>query len=302
MFTSKIANTFRKLAPDNPAPPRRPEPPKVVRTSYTSKAVDIPQTFLTELPDDAQPITVAHIDFSRTPLPEYAGSYAVVLENVLSASECAMLLKLAEDSVIGGDGSSDRAALWKPAMVNAGPGREVLITEYRNSDRIIWDDVTLTQRLWARCLQAEGIEAALGTIEGDSAVQEKWAARFGHKWRFTKLNERMRFLKYGPGQYFREHTDGAYQDPVTHERSFYTLHLYLNDSAQTCATDKSLVGGATTFYSDDMSRRLDVDPKAGRVLIFQHKGLLHSGDEVLSGIKYTMRTDLMYADVSKSED
>lgn len=43
-----------------------------------------------------------------------------------------------------------------------------------------------------------------------------------------------------------------------------------------------------------MSRHIDVDPKAGRVLIFQHKGLLHSGAEVLAGIKYTMRTDLMF--------
>ena len=53
-------------------------------------------------------------------------------------------------------------------------------------------------------------------------------------------------------------------------------------------------GGATTFHSNDMARRLDVDPKAGRVLIFQHRGLLHSGDEVLEGIKYTMRTDLLF--------
>jgi hypothetical protein len=43
-----------------------------------------------------------------------------------------------------------------------------------------------------------------------------------------------------------------------------------------------------------MSRRLDVDPRAGRVLIFQHRGLLHSGDEVLEGVKYTMRTDLLF--------
>ncbi len=55
-----------------------------------------------------------------------------------------------------------------------------------------------------------------------------------------------------------------------------------------------LKGGATTFHSSDMTRRLDVDPKMGRVLLFQHKGLLHSGDYVTGGIKYTMRTDIMY--------
>lgn len=55
-----------------------------------------------------------------------------------------------------------------------------------------------------------------------------------------------------------------------------------------------LRGGATTFHSYNERRRLDVDPKAGRVLIFQHRNLFHSGDDVTAGIKYTMRSDLMY--------
>ena len=89
------------------------------------------------------------------------------------------------------------------------------------------------------------------------------------------------------------------------QRSFYTIHLYLNDSAQvlgvpenkdnTDADDKpALRGGATTFHSTTSTSRLDVDPKAGRVLIFQHRSLMHSGDDVTAGIKYTMRSDLMY--------
>ena len=59
------------------------------------------------------------------------------------------------------------------------------------------------------------------------------------------------------------------------------------------------MGGATRFHSlswDD-EKYLDVDPKVGRVLIFQHRGLLHSGDEVAKGIKMTLRTDLMYEKV-----
>lgn len=43
-----------------------------------------------------------------------------------------------------------------------------------------------------------------------------------------------------------------------------------------------------------MRHRLDVDPKAGRVLVFQHRRLLHSGDTVAAGTKYTMRSDLLY--------
>ena len=47
-----------------------------------------------------------------------------------------------------------------------------------------------------------------------------------------------------------------------------------------------------------MKRSIDVVPKAGRVLIFQHKTLLHSGADVSRGIKITLRTDMMYKKVS----
>jgi hypothetical protein len=69
--------------------------------------------------------------------------------------------------------------------------------------------------------------------------------------------------------------------------------LYLNDDVNGPQTLHG--GGATTFHSPpDIDRRMDINPKAGRVLIFQHKGLLHSGDTVIMGIKYTMRTDLLF--------
>ena len=89
------------------------------------------------------------------------------------------------------------------------------------------------------------------------------------------------------------HMDGSFVTPDTSEYSFYTLHLYLNDPSNESPEGK-LEGGATTFHSNDMERSFDVDPKVGRVLIFQHRHLLHSGADVTGGIKLTMRTDLMY--------
>jgi hypothetical protein len=81
----------------------------------------------------------------------------------------------------------------------------------------------------------------------------------------------------------------------------------MNDSAQAIGIPESsenskqpdeqteiLRGGATTFHSANKKRRLDVDPKIGRVLIFQHRRLIHSGDEVTAGLKYTMRSDVMF--------
>ena len=51
----------------------------------------------------------------------------------------------------------------------------------------------------------------------------------------------------------------------------------------------------------DEEKYLDVEPKVGRVLIFQHRNLLHSGDDVIRGTKYTLRTDLMYEKVAVEE-
>jgi len=79
--------------------------------------------------------------------------------------------------------------------------------------------------------------------------------------------------------------DGCYSNPDETERSYYTLHLYLNEGVK---------GGATSFHSWNMKRQLDVEPKIGRVLIFQQRDLLHSGADVVGGLKYTLRTDLMY--------
>jgi hypothetical protein len=110
-----------------------------------------------------------------------------------------------------------------------------------------------------------------------------------------------------------EHCDASFETQDGMQRSFFTIHLYLNDSEQDLrdlneATRQKIIetekkggrpaalplGGATSFHSNDMSRRIDVNPRAGRVLIFQQKRLLHSGDDVLAGVKYTMRSDIMH--------
>jgi len=73
-----------------------------------------------------------------------------------------------------------------------------------------------------------------------------------------------------------------------------TLHLYLSETASPAPGEKPLKGGATAFHSYNMRKQFNVEPKIGRVLVFQHRFLLHSGDDVLEGTKLTMRTDIMY--------
>jgi hypothetical protein len=92
------------------------------------------------------------------------------------------------------------------------------------------------------------------------------------------------------------HIDGVYVTPDRKERSFFTMHLYLNDGEHQEGMGP-LKGGATTFltsFRPDIPPKISVEPKMGSVLVFQHENLVHSGDELQSGIKYTLRTDLMY--------
>ena len=179
----------------------------VMRTSYSSIPVDIPDDFLALLADPSV-IKTEKIDFEKTPLPEYKNCYAVVLDNVLSQQECDQLLHLTEQSA-GAHRDNDEVSNngWRPAMVNAGVGHEFLALDYRNSDRIIWDNHELTQRIWKRVLQGRNIKDYLSVLEGKEycPVLGDWAAERGERWVITKqgVNERMRFLKYGPGQFFR---------------------------------------------------------------------------------------------------
>ena len=271
-----------------------------VLTNYESREVDIPEEYLTTDPPDAEPITFSQIEFENTELPQYKGAQAFVLDHVLSPSECAKLIELAESSVLDKDRGEGGTA-WNPAMVNVGGGFEALVPDYRNSDRIIWDTQVIADRLWARIARVPGIhESKLGSFHNGDLLGTRLKESKGKRtrWDFERANKRLRFLKYGPGQFFSPHCDGSYAELAEDSRSVlrthFTLHLYLNDSRQEVGGTAELVGGATSFLSSDEKRRIDIDPKAGRVLIFQHMRLYHSGDNVKEGIKYTVRTDLLY--------
>ena len=241
-------------------------------------------------------VHVERIDFTAANLPEYAKDYAVVLDNVFTAEECRQLVAAAEAATTGG---------WERAMVNVGNNEQMHIPDVRNCDRIIWDDRAVVAKLWNRV--AEHVPEVQTLFDWEQ-VTGKWPVKLKQTYRFTRLNERMRFLRYGPGEYFAgektatstllaplltssaDHCDGMYETPDKTERSYFTLHLYLNESTP----DNKLMGGATTFHSWRTEQDFNVKPKIGRVLIFQHKNLRHSGEEVLEGLKLTLRTDLMF--------
>jgi len=251
-----------------------------------SSQATLPKNFLAQA---NRFVKVERVDFSKTDTPGYAGSYAVILDNVLSKAECEQLVAAAGDD-------------WARAMVNIGQNREQLQTERRKCERIIFDNREVAAKIWDRI---KDHVPELHTIEQQPQVTGPGPAKRKEVWKMARLNERMRFLKYGAGEYFRKHCDGTYETLDKTERSMFTLHLYLNEAD----ARNNLVGGATTFHDlctckksrwdmcDCVTGSFDVDPKVGRVLLFQQRGLEHSGAQVDDGIKMTMRTDLLFSKV-----
>ena len=92
-------------------------------------------------------------------------------------------------------------------------------------------------------------------------------------------NERLRCYRYEAGQYFAPHFDGAFRRSRD-EVSLLTLIVYLNECPG---------GGATNFPGLERT----VTPKPGRALLFNHH-LLHEGAVVTQGLKYAVRSDVMY--------
>ena len=171
---------------------------------------------------------------------------AFILDNVLTEDECLDLIKTTEDQ-----GYEDVVENWRR-------------NDVRDSQRCIIDSVEKAGWLWSHIKEY---------------IPETWKDK-----KVVGLNERLRFLKYSSGQYFKSHKDGSYRRPDGSEQSFITIQLYLNEGFE---------GGNTTFLSRSGGQDVGVVPRTGRVLVFQHD-ILHEGSLLVQGTKYTMRTDIMY--------
>lgn len=145
------------------------------------------------------------------------------------------------------------------------------------------------------------------------------------------LNRRWRLYKYSPGDFFLQHTDGAWpgsgevdgryiHDMYEGEAlSWITFLIYLNDDFEGGGTTIYLSNGHGHEYFDEEEDESDdseedtgnsppingeepsfveIRPRQGSVLCFYHGyhplSRLHQGETVLEGTKYVARTDVLY--------
>jgi predicted 2-oxoglutarate/Fe(II)-dependent dioxygenase YbiX len=136
-----------------------------------------------------------------------------------------------------------------------------MLPHVRNNTRVMVDDFGLAARI---CERAKPYLPELLDVE----------------WYLKGFNERLRYYRYESGQKFAPHYDGAFMRNKN-EISKLTFMLYLNDE---------FTGGDTKFFDRPS---VSVHPVCGQALVFVHHKL-HSGEPVVAGRKYVLRTDVMY--------
>ncbi|CAH9110959.1 unnamed protein product [Cuscuta europaea] len=159
---------------------------------------------------------------------------------------------------------------------------------YRDNDRISVNDPNLADALW---------ESGLNKLFSDIKIRGKVAVR---------LNPNIRFYRYKMGQRFGRHIDESVdlgEGQVTH----YTLLVYLSGGGFNSKTKvdrnaldsltEPLVGGETVFYGPRNSLVAEVPPSEGMALFHIHgeKCMLHEARNVTKGVKYVLRSDVVFA-------
>lgn len=164
------------------------------------------------------------------------------------------------------------------------------VPRLRREERAIgYDEATITTA--SGFVMAKNIRDNARLIVDDAPLAHEWWQRASpffpqriDEWRAVGLNERFRFYRYESGQKFAPHFDGCFSRD-NGERSQLTFMAYL---------DADFSGGETKFYGENLELRLTVRPECGMALVFVH-AQLHEGAPVISGRKYVLRTDVMYA-------
>lgn len=127
----------------------------------------------------------------------------------------------------------------------------------RNNERVMLESSHWVSVLWSRLAAFE-----LPELDGTKA---------------SGLPKDLRFYKYSAGERFRMHKDGPWHENGIGSR--LTFLVYLNDD---------FCGGETDF------REFKIAPQTGSALLFQHD-TWHAGAEVVQGVKYVLRSDVLYS-------
>lgn len=201
-----------------------------------------------------------------------------ILYNLFTKHECDQIIKTGEDY-----GFLDLANRYSQ--------------NYRNNQRIINYNENLKQVLLQRI--SNYVDNELEIANKHPTITTTFYT--SGKWHIDNLNDTFRLCKYNPENYFKRHYDEGFHPNPTSHRSLKTCMLYLNEDFE---------GGETIFYFDELrnifnlsdeSVTVKLKPTVGMCLIF-NQNILHEGATVTSGLKYFVRTDILYKKIESYVD
>jgi len=211
----------------------------------------------------------------RIEINEVPGAFQLL--NVLSLAECQRLIDITESL-----GYLKDAAVSLPRSV-------------RHNDNVTWvvDEAT-DAIIWDRCKHLVTDEKQI--FEGKKPLG---------------LNARFRFYRYSEGDFFKTHTDGSWPgsrvidgklvaDAYPDRWSQMTFLIFLSDDFE---------GGSTQFIVNkndpehqvqnmEEAKTVSIRTPVGGVLCFPHGThplhRLHSSEQISSGLKYIIRSDILF--------
>ncbi|WP_271271127.1 prolyl hydroxylase family protein [Aliamphritea hakodatensis] len=214
-------------------------------------------------------------DVIRKDLAAVPGGFQLL--NVFSAEECQRFIELTEQLEYLPD-----APVSLPRRV-------------RHNDNVTWVVDTATEELiWQRVKSLFPPEAIYDDREA------------------LGLNARFRFYRYQQDDFFRPHIDGDWPGSRIVDRELITNAYPDRWSRMTflILLSDDFLGGSTQFWVDKNNPRLpatnasdahlvDVRTPRGGVLCFPHGThplhCLHSSEPILKGVKYIIRTDVLFS-------
>jgi len=222
-------------------------------------------TWASRVANPAQLADAAPAAVTRREVDGVPGAFQLL--DVLAAAECARLVELTETI-----GYLEDAAVSLPRSIR-----------HNHSATWVADDATV-ELLWRRCR---------ALIHRSDDFEAK---------RPLGLNARLRFYRYGAGDYFAAHTDGSWPgsrvvDGVLLDNAYpdrwsqLSLLLFLSDDFE---------GGATRFYveGERSAASVDVRTPRGGALCFPHGvhplHCVHGSEPVTRGVKYIIRSDVLF--------
>ncbi|WP_143141406.1 2OG-Fe(II) oxygenase [Nannocystis exedens] len=209
--------------------------------------------------------TVLEADREATARREEVAPGVHVLHGVMSPKECKRLIAAAE--AIG----------FTHAGLAIGDDTYRINLAARNNLRVVFDAPELAAGLWQR-------------VRGTANPQHEGAPVRG-------LNFRFRVYRYEVGMRFSPHVDVRTAVPLGETRE--SLVIFLNAEFEGGATrffeekDKSQRRGEGRGRKFDNKVRFALKPPVGGAVVFDHL-LLHEGAEVTAGVKYAVRSDVIY--------